>query len=446
MWGDDWTVTSLGEVAACRNGAGIKRSFFADAGVPLVRVSNFTEDSVHLANCVFVDSDHARIWSEHRLDEDDILVATVGSWPPHWSSVVGKVIRVPRSAAGAIQNQNTARVLADPRVADQRFLYYLLRTKKFAHWAANAAQGSANQARLAVRNLEGFRFRLPPLPEQRAIAGILGTLDDKIELSRQMNQTLESIARAIFKSWFVDFDPVWAKMDGEQPFGMDVETAALFPDAFVTSELGPIPEGWSVQPVGEIAAVVGGGTPSTRNPEYWDGGTHFFATPKDLSALSSPVLLDTERKVTNAGLAKISSGLLPIGTVLLSSRAPIGYLAIAAAPVCINQGFIAMVCNGPVSNYYVLNWTQTYMPVIKQQAGGTTFAEISKRSFRPLLVLLPSGSVMRAFNDAVEPLYAMITHNLQEARTLSDLREALLPKVISGKMRVPGETHLSEVT
>jgi type I restriction enzyme S subunit len=178
------------------------------------------------------------------------------------------------------------------------------------------------------------------------VVGILGSLDDKIELNRRMNETLEEMARALFKSWFVDFDPVRAKMAGHQPAGMDDETAALFPDSFEDSPLGEIPKGWSVTPIGEAVRAVGGGTPSTKELSFWEGGMHCWATPKDLSKLRGPVLLDTERKVTDAGLAKISSGLLPVGTVLLSSRAPVGYLAIAQVPVTVNQGFIAMICDG----------------------------------------------------------------------------------------------------
>lgn len=129
------------------------------------------------------------------------------------------------------------------------------------------------------------------------------------------------------------------EMEGRQPAGMDSATAALFPDRLVDSELGEIPVGWEVKPIGDLADVLGGSTPSTKEPLYWDGGTHHWATPKDLSGISVPVLLDTERCVTDAGITQISSGLLPPGTVLLSSRAPIGYLAIAEIPIAINQGF-----------------------------------------------------------------------------------------------------------
>ena len=137
--------------------------------------------------------------------------------------------------------------------------------------------------------------------------------------------------------------------------GMDPAIAALFPDHFVDSELGEIPAGWEVSKIGCEVDIMGGATPSTKVPSFWDEGRQYWATPKDLAKLSSPVLLETERKITDAGLNTISSGRLPIGTVLLSSRAPIGYLAIAEVPIAVNQGFIAMVCEKRLPNVYVFS-------------------------------------------------------------------------------------------
>jgi type I restriction enzyme S subunit len=277
---------------------------------------------------------------------------------------------------------------------------------------------------------------IPPLAEQKVIVEALGALDDKIELNRRMNATLEAMARALFQSWFVDFDPVRAKLDGRQPVGMDAATAELFPPAFFESALGHIPIGWTIKPVGEVVDCVGGGTPSTAEPKYWEGGTHHWTTPKDFSSLQAPILLDTDRKVTDAGIAKISSGLLPAGTLLLSSRAPVGYLAIATMPVAINQGFIALKCNERATNYYMLNWCQTNMAEIESRATGTTFAEISKQNFRPIPVLLPPIELISAFTEKVAPLYNQIVANLHQSRTLATLRDTLLPKLLSGELSV----------
>jgi len=156
-----------------------------------------------------------------------------------------------------------------------------------------------------------------------------------------------------------------------------------------------------------------------------------------MSSLSSPVLLETTRHISDAGVEKISSGRLPTGTVLLSSRAPIGYLAITEVPVSINQGIIAMICDKELPNYYVLYWTEANMDTIKSNAGGTTFAEISKSNFRPIQVIVPHKYVLEAYVQQVEPLYQQLVLNLQESNSLASLRDILLPQLISGELRIP---------
>ena len=328
---------------------------------------------------------------------------------------------------------------------DSEFLYYWV--KAHVEELQRYASGSTFQE-LTGTALAQIRICVPPLPEQRAIAHILGTLDDKIELNRRMSETLEAMGRALFKAWFVDFEPVRAKMEGRwqrggganhdsplQP-GLPAHLYDLFPDRLVESELGEIPEGWEVKRIGDLAEVFGGSTPRTDRSEYWEGGTHHWVTPKDLSALSVPVLLDTERKITDAGLSQISSGLLPKGTVLLSSRAPIGYLAIAEVPVAVNQGFIAMKPRPGISNLFLLRWASAAQEEIVSHANGSTFLEISKSSFRTIRVVSPSSSIMNAFDRISRPMYRKVVESERESRTLAALRDALLPKLIRGEIRV----------
>ena len=313
---------------------------------------------------------------------------------------------------------------------DSRFLFYLLGTLRLNDWRAGSGQPLLNQDILSR-----IPAAVPEPTEQRAIAQILGTLDDKIELNRRLNETLEAMARTLFRSWFVDFDPVRAKAEGRDP-GLPRPLAELFPSSFEDSELGDIPSGWAVRPIGDLADVVGGATPSTKNSSYWDGGEHAWATPRDLSGLSVPVLLGTERRISDTGLAQIGSGLLPKGTVLLSSRAPIGYLAVAEAPVAINQGFIAMKPKVGISSVFLLFWAGAAHDEIVSRANGSTFLEISKSRFRPIPVAVPSDPVMRTFEDSVQPLYERIVASARESRELATLRDILLPQLISGLVRV----------
>ena len=303
-------------------------------------------------------------------------------------------------AGGRFWVNNHAHIVTGNERADTRFLMYALR-----HVDIDAYLTGAVMPKLTQGNLNRIEVSHPLLPEQRAIAGVLGALDDKIEQNRWTARALERLAYAVFRAWFVDFEPVKAKAAGAASFpSLPQPVFDALPTRFVDSDIGPVPEGWEVQGIDDVITVKGGGTPSTKNPNYWDGGNHCWATPRDMSRLAHPVLLDTERRITDAGVKNISSGLLPVGTVLMSSRAPVGYLAIAGVPTAINQGFIAMICDGPLPPIFVLNWVFSSMEAIKARASGTTFPEISKKNFRTFTVVKPTSDVIVAYQQAAEPL------------------------------------------
>ena len=284
-------------------------------------------------------------------------------------------------------------------------------------------------------DLESIPIPHSDLKYIKSASSILRSLERKIELNQKMNQTLEEIAETIFKSWFVDFDPVRAKAEG-RPTGLPPEISDLFPDELVDSEIGEVPKGWEVKTISDLADCVGGATPSTKNPEFWEGGKHTWTSPKDLSDSKSIHLLKTDRKITEAGLKKISSGLLPVGTVLLSSRAPVGYLALTTEPTAINQGYIALKPKSGISNYFLLHWCESNLDEIKNRASGTTFAEISKAAFRPIPAIEPSKSAMEKFHQFVSPIYQRVLVASKEMETLAELRDTLLPKLISGELRI----------
>jgi len=424
--GSEWRDVALEDVAdeLTVGYVGPMASEYVDDGVPFLRSLNVEPLRINKNDLKFITPEfHQRI-QKSRLTPGDVVIVRTGK--PGACSVV------PDWLADA--NCSDLVIVRCGKHLNNRFLAYYVNTVASGHVAAHLV--GAVQQHFNVGSARTLRINLPPLPEQKAIAHILGTLDDKIAKNTQLNHHLEEMARALFKSWFVDFDPVRAKLDGCPPAGLDEATAALFPPHFQESEAGHIPQGWTVEPVGQVVECVGGGTPSTAESKYWDGGTHHWTTPKDFSSLQAPVLLDTDRKITDAGIAKISSGLLPAGTLLLSSRAPVGYLAIAAIPVAINQGFIAMKCNGRASNFFMLNWCHENMAEIEGRATGTTFAEISKQNFRPIPVVLPPKELMAVFTAKVAPLYDQITANLHQSRTLAALRDTLLPKLLSGELSV----------
>ena len=396
-----------------------KHPDYWDGGIPWIGIKDATENHGRTLSDTYqhVSELGLKNSSARLLPENTVCLSRTAS--------VGFVVVMGRQMA---TSQDFVNWVCGPNI-EPHYLKYVLLAENEALW--RFASGTTHQT-IYYPEAKAFHVCLPPLTEQKRIAEVLGALDDKIELNRRMNSTLEATAQALFQSWFVDFDPVRAKLDGRTPSGMDAATAAFFPDSFDESPLGHIPKGWEVKPVGEVVDCVGGGTPSTSEPKYWEGGTHHWTTPKDFSSLQAPILLNTDRELTDAGIAKISSGLLPAGTLLMSSRAPVGYLAISAIPVAINQGFIAMKCNESASNYFMLNWCQQNMAEIEGRATGTTFAEISKQNFRPIPLVLSTQDIMTAFSERVAPLYTQITANLRQSRTLATLRDTLLPKLLSG--------------
>jgi type I restriction enzyme S subunit len=402
-------------------------SEFSTFGIPFIRAADMANGRVLFDSASRINQ-VARNRVRKGIGQDgDVILSHKGT--------VGKVAFVEFGSEPFICSPQTTfwRVL-DDEVIHRKYLLAYMRSHGFAAQLLAVAGETDMAPYVSLTNQRGLRIVLPPIEAQRTIAHILGTLDDKIELNRQMNQTLDEIARTLFKSWFVDFDPVRAKMEGRQPEGMDAETAALFPDRLVDSALGPIPEGWEVKPIGDLVRVVGGSTPSTANPVFWESGTNLWVTPKDLSGMTSPILIDATRRITDEGVNQISSRLLPTGSVLLSSRAPVGYLAITTEPTAINQGFIGMICDQELPNYYVLNWARENMGTIKGNAGGTTFAEISKTAFRPIHAIAPCREILSAYSGTVTNLYALIENNLKESRTLTELRDMLLPELLSGRL------------
>ncbi|WP_419841124.1 restriction endonuclease subunit S [Candidatus Poriferisodalis sp.] len=321
-------------------------------------------------------------------------------------------------------------------IADTRFVYwYLTQNSVVEQLQAIAEHSTSAYPAIRPSELAQLPIRLPPLDVQRRIAQVLGALDDRIELNRRMSRTLEEMAQALFQSWFVNSDPVHAKAEG-RPTGLPSDLDALFPDTFQDSELGPIPAGWTVVPIGEAIAVHGGNTPSTSESEYW-GDKYNFATPKDLAELNGSVLVATARQITDRGIARIFSGLLPTDTVLMSSRVPIGYLAVTAVPVAIHQGIIAMVCGSDLGSLYALHWMRTNMHQIRARASGTTFAEIGKSAFRQMLITIPDMAVHNTWNSMATNFYGMILEIVRQSKGLVEQRDALLSHLLSRKFRVP---------
>ena len=411
---------------------------FASTGYCLfLNAGNVTKDGFSFSDVSFINADKDNALGKGKLRRNDVILTTRGT--------VGNSAYFDKTIPFNDVRINSGMVIlrADPSILDPYFLYLFVRSANFNKQVTSLITGSA-QPQLPIRDMNRIGLSLPSLPEQRAIASILGALDDKIELNRKMSATLEAMARAIFKSWFVDFDPVRAKAEGRDT-GLTPEIAGLFANSFSMENGLQIPEGWHRVPISDLCEIVGGSTPSTTDQRFWNG-KNSWATPKDLSDLSFPVLLSTQRMITDEGLKAISSGLLPSGTVLLSSRAPIGYLAITEIPVAINQGFIALKPRPVASNLFLLRWIKSAMQDIIDRANGSTFLEISKSNFRGIHLTCPTSDVMKIFDEVAKPLYERMVIAQRESVALAALRDTLLPKLISGDLRVSEVERILEMS
>ena len=239
-------------------------------------------------------------------------------------------------------------------ISDSDFIFYLSKWDEVRDFAEINLEGTSGRQRVNKDCFSGLKLSLPPLAEQKAIAAVLSSLDDKIDLLHRQNATLERMAETLFRQWFIE----------------------------------EAQEGWEEKTLGDVVEICGGSTPSTKEPDFWNGNI-FWTSPRDLADLKSPFLFSTERKISEKGLAKISSGLLPKGTLLLSSRAPIGYLAISEIEVAINQGYIAILNNDTIPNYFMFLWCKYNMEEIKAAGNGSVFQEISKSVFRTLSFTCP---------------------------------------------------------
>lgn len=327
------------------------------------------------------------------LSKGDIIISARGT--------VGELAIIPSDMAF---NQSCYGLRAKDFV-DSCFLYYLL--KQSVNILKHNTHGSVFDT-ITRETFENISVKLPPLPTQQKIAAILSSLDDKIELNNKINTNLEQQAGALFKNWFVDFEPFGGKM----------------------------PEGWKVGKLSEIGTIVGGSTPSKAKKDYYTNNGIAWITPKDLSNDKSKFISHGETDITELGFENSSAIKMPKGTVLYSSRAPIGYIAIAKNEVTTNQGFKSVIPDPNVGNAYIYYFLKSNFELIDNMASGSTFKEISGTAMKNVPVLIPDDKTLYNFQTMSETLFSQQELLENENRNLSAIRNTLLPKLINGEIEV----------
>jgi type I restriction enzyme S subunit len=391
----EWIETTIGEQATLQRGFDITKAEQKPGDVPVISSSgvNSYHDTVAVSGPGVVLGRKGVVGSVHYTSRD--------YWP-----------------------HDTTLWVKDFHGNLPRFVYFFFRS--FAPRLVNMDVGSANPT-LNRNHVHPIVVRWPSLPDQKAIACILGALDDKIELNRRMNETLEAMAQAIFKSWFVDFDPVRAKAAGEQPPGLAPHIADLFPDAFEESELGEIPEGWREGTVGEGFNITMGQSPPGETYNGDGDGLPFYQGRRDFG-FRFPSL-----RVYCTAPTRFAQH----GDTLVSVRAPVGDINMAAEECCVGRG-VAAVRHRTGSRsytYYAMKSLRTHFD--RFEAEGTVFGSLNRRDFHNLPFLISLTQTIESFERLVFPIDQLIETSEQQTQTLAELRDTLLPKLISGELRVP---------
>lgn len=407
-------------------------------GVPMVRVNNFQKNTLNLAEVMRIAPAVEAKYERTRIQGGDVLITIVGS--------VGQIAIVPNEIA----NWNIARAVAmiRPKTPElSRWISFVLRSPQ-AQYQLGVAANTTVQTTINLKDLRELKIPLPVEDERRAISYILGTLDDKIELNRKENETLEAMALTLFKAWFVDFEPVRAKIEGrwqrgQSLPGLPAHLYDLFPDRLVDSVLGDIPEGWEIGSFSDAIEIIGGGTPKTAVSEYWNGDIPWFSVV-DTPASGDVFVVQTEKSITPAGLNGSSARLINKGTTIISARGTVGNLAITGCDMTFNQSCYALRGKNGSGNYFVFLSAQRMVEQLRTMAHGSVFSTITRKTFEAVRTVQPPENICQRFEQSIAGLFDTILSNVNESSSLAQLRDTLLPKLISGELRVPDAQRIVE--
>lgn len=294
------------------------------------------------------------------------------------------------------------------------FINYLLKTLNFQFQNAAGAVPGVNRNYLHM-----MKVTIPPLPTQQKIAAILSAYDDLIENNTRRIKILEEMAQALYREWFVNF-----RFPGHEGLRM------------VESELGLVPEGWDVQTVEETFSITGGGTPSTKAPEYWENGEINWYSPTDLTSSGTMFMDCSGNQINESGLKNSSAKLFSPFSVMMTSRATLGVISINTTDACTNQGFITCIPNEHFPLYTLYHWLKENVETFNSLGTGSTFKEITKGVFKTIQLVVPPPEISSQFEQTVQPLAFQILNLQRKNNNLRRTRDLLLPKLISGEFDV----------
>lgn len=416
---DHWEFTTLGEI--CQRGGGniqtgpfgsqLHASDYVRVGIPSIMPTNIGDNRIVEDGIVRITEEDANRLGQHRVEVGDIVYSRRGD--------VEKRALIREREKGWLCGTGCLKVRLGSGVVDPHFASLFLGHPSIREWIVRQAVG-ATMPNLNTSIMSSVPFALPPLAEQKAIASALGALDDKIELNRRMNATLEAMARALFQSWFVDFEPVRAKMDGREPVGLDPEAAALFPAHFEESALGPIPQGWEVGRLDDVLTLQRGfdlPTPDRTHGMY------------PVIAASGPNGCHDKFMVRGPGVTTGRSGVLGRVFFIHGDFWPLNTSLWVKQFKRVSTAYAFHLLHG--LDFEIFN-------------AGSAVPTLNRNHVHSLPVVIPPKPIIEAFDTQVMPLMKGQKANEDQSRTLATLRDTLLPKLLSGELQVPNARQLIE--
>ncbi|MBQ5714153.1 MAG: restriction endonuclease subunit S [Bacteroidaceae bacterium] len=401
----------IDEISMGPFGSNIKVDNFINFGVPVLNGSNLQGFKLNEDSFNYVSQEKADSLGKANAHKGDVVITHRGT--------LGQIVYIPEESKYEqyVISQSQFRLQLKQELIRPDFFVYFFHTRLGQHRILmNASQVGVPALARPTSTFKEVLVPVPPMKVQVKILSILKSLDDKIELNRKINANLEAQAQALFKSWFVDFEPF-----KDQPF--------------VESELGMIPEGWRVGTLDEIGEIVGGSTPSKAKPEYYTEHGIAWLTPKDLSISNNKFTARGEIDITQEGYDSCSTKLMPQGSVLFSSRAPIGYITIAKNNICTNQGFKSIVPK-LAGTAFIYHFLKTSTKEIENKATGSTFKEASGALMKSLQLIIAPQIVLDDFEEVIKPILREQEIIEDENSRLASLRDTLLPRLMSGELKV----------
>lgn len=407
-----WHKILLGDVIKTRKGFAFKSSKYVNSGVPVVRVSNFTLDSITNEDLKYYPIEEKSNYLEYELNEKDIIIQTVGSWQNNPQSVVGKVVRVPYYLSGALLNQNAVKLMPKKNL-DNNFLFYILKTNAFQGHVLGEARGAANQASITLDTIKSFEFLAPEYEIQKRIGGVLSAYDNLIENNQKQIKLLEEASQRLYKEWFVDL---------------------RFPGHENVEIVDEVPEGWQYKKISSFGSVITGKTPSTAKSQYYGGEVPFIKIP-DMHKGIFPLVTEVTLSLEGANSQK--NKFIPKNSIVVSCIATVGLVNISIEDCQTNQQINSIVLADERSLYY-LYFAMKDLKSLLDGVGsnGATMTNVNKEKFSNLSILCPDTLLLEKYYEYSKPLFDKILNLSKNINYLTEARDRLLPKLMSGEIEV----------